>query len=190
MRAFSETQDLVVKLRNENAELRGIINDVQNEIGHLREQLHETRLTVQRLSMEVPTGIGPVKNAVLQEIVNNSRQRDKTQCRWNTITICLADACLTTCSAASRLFKGMAILPSVSLLHDKFQGVVAEQEKWLMDTTDIKYLVQKWRTKDDIREDLMIDVNLRVDAASCKPELFSSEQRCFGGIKRAAGEWN
>jgi predicted RNase H-like nuclease (RuvC/YqgF family) len=104
MRALQETQDLVVKLRNENAELRGIINDLHIEIGHLREQLHETRITVQRLSMEVPTAIGPVKNAVLQDMINNSRQRDKAQRRWNPITRCLAYACsphvrlLTDCS--------------------------------------------------------------------------------------------
>jgi hypothetical protein len=42
-------------------------------------------------------------------------------------------------------------------------------------------LVQRWRTKYDIREDLMININLEVDAASCKPELFSSGQRGSGG---------
>jgi hypothetical protein len=126
MRALQETQDLVAKLRNANAELGAIINDLQNEIAHLRGQLHETRIAVQRLKMEVPTGIGPVKSAVLQDRINNSGQREKTQRRWNPITTCLAYACLTTCPAAYRLFKGMALLPSVSLLSDKFQGVVAE----------------------------------------------------------------
>jgi hypothetical protein len=75
----------------------------------------------------------------------------------------------------------MAILPSVCLLDEEFQAVVAEHEKWLMDATDIKYLVQRWRTKYDSREDLMININLGVDATSCKPELFSSGQRGFGG---------
>jgi hypothetical protein len=50
----------------------------------------------------------------------------------------------------------------------------------LIDTTDIKYLVQKWRTKGDIREDFVIDVNLGVDATSCNFELFSSGQKGSG----------
>jgi hypothetical protein len=128
-----------------------------------------------------PSGIGPLKSAALQNIINNSRQRDKTQRRWNPITTSLAYSCLITCQAAHRLFKGMAILLSVSLLYDKFQGVIAEQEKWLMDTTDIKYLVHKWRTKYSIREDFIIDVNLGVDAASCKPEFFNAGQRGSAG---------
>jgi hypothetical protein len=33
MRVLQKTQDFVVKLRNENAELRAIINDLQKEIG-------------------------------------------------------------------------------------------------------------------------------------------------------------
>jgi hypothetical protein len=74
--------------------------------------------------MEVPTGIGPVKTAVLQDINNNFGQREKTQRRWNPITTCLASACLTTCPAAYRLFKGIAILPRCLDFMTSFRGLL------------------------------------------------------------------